>query len=516
MGLLHRFRETVSKFFAPKPPPEPVDDGKARAIALGVTIGEKIAHHYKTGRLRFLPAVDDLNETEAMRRAYRPMLADPVVLSAITSRIFGVASLDLSVTAADDDPVGPATADWVRYAIPKCKGGLRKIVETITLPGLMEGYSLGGKIKGRLDRGKHAGKLYLADLKSYDSRDYTLETDEHRNVLAVVSRQDQKTYPLSDFVYWTHLPLFENPAGMSALRCVYKAYWLLDTAYKLWAICLERFTLPILKGKYDDVSNKTALEEALKTAKSMGYIAMPKDAEVEALEMALHAGASFEAATKQFRQDIYIGITGAFLNALEGTATGSKAIGTVHADTSSLGIWYLADCVAGVINSQIVPDLVNDNQATTADYPTVSLGGVDDAVLVQALAVDEGLFRMGYESDEGELGSRYRRKVKKRPPQLGMGGQDPFAPLDQAGAPAPMNELRSTVGGSTALTALQTAYYARGIPRDAALNNAKLIFGFDDTEADQLFPELPPDAPQEGDLQQPQLATSGGVAAAPF
>lgn len=48
--------------------------------------------------------------------------------------------------------------------------------------------------------------------------------------------------------------------------------------------------------------------------------------------------------------------------------------------------------------------------------------------------------------------------------------------------------LAATVGGSQAIIALQTQYYAGELARDAALANAKILFGFDPATAEQLFP----------------------------
>lgn len=66
------------------------------------------------------------------------------------------------------------------------------------------------------------------------------------------------------------------------------------------------------------------------------------------------------------------------------------------------------------------------------------------------------------------------------------------------------NALRATVGGMQAVANLQTAYYAGQVPREAAIANAKIMFGFSDAEANSLFPEVAPtkmvasDVPQTG------------------
>lgn len=63
------------------------------------------------------------------------------------------------------------------------------------------------------------------------------------------------------------------------------------------------------------------------------------------------------------------------------------------------------------------------------------------------------------------------------------------------------NNLRSTVGGAESLLTIQEAYYARLIPREAAISAASLIFGFTPDEATSLFPMLPPDAPVNTEAQ---------------
>jgi hypothetical protein len=83
-------------------------------------------------------------------------------------------------------------------------------------------------------------------------------------------------------------------------------------------------------------------------------------------------------------------------------------------------------------------------------------------------------------------------------PPKGNAVSVPGAPAGQNQSDAvASNDLRATVGGSAAILALQRSYYAREIPRDAAVANAELVFGFSAVEAATLFPEAPPDAPED-------------------
>lgn len=60
------------------------------------------------------------------------------------------------------------------------------------------------------------------------------------------------------------------------------------------------------------------------------------------------------------------------------------------------------------------------------------------------------------------------------------------------------NDLRATVGGSQAIRELQKMYYAEELPREACIANARIVFGFTDVEAADLFPKTAPNAPGGG------------------
>lgn len=82
---------------------------------------------------------------------------------------------------------------------------------------------------------------------------------------------------------------------------------------------------------------------------------------------------------------------------------------------------------------------------------------------------------------------------------------------EQAGAVAG-NDLRTTVGGLNAIAQLQKDYYTGSLPREAAMANVQLLFGFSDDESGRLFPVIAPkpltDQPTEGGA--PANGTPGG------
>ena len=72
------------------------------------------------------------------------------------------------------------------------------------------------------------------------------------------------------------------------------------------------------------------------------------------------------------------------------------------------------------------------------------------------------------------------------------------------------NDLRATVGGSQAVRDLQTAFYTGQMPREAAIANATLVFGFKPDEAEQLFPDKEPQNKPEPEPQPKPADNAGG------
>ena len=399
-----------------------------------VLMAEKIRTAMQAGRsqVRFLPMADSYTEeTAAIRQAYRVMWRDPYIKASLLTKVLAVASLDPQVNPESENPSDKAGAEFVRYNYQKIHGGSRRLIWSIALPAMLEGYSVSEKVWGRLERGKWRNKIWCKALKSKDTKFLELVGDNYRNITAVRDIRSGASYHPSNFVIYSHLPLFESPTGMSDLRAAYKAFWLMDTAWQLRMIALERYGLPVLRGEYPqgDDATKQSLEAALAEVRSQSWFTIPEGSKVEAMDLATKGTADFESAIRDLREEAVLSITGAVLQMLQGQVSDGRGSSAVHKGTAELLQWYLAAEIGGVLDTQLTPDLIDLNFKSDTDYPVTTFGGVDDASMTASLQIDQGLQQMGVELSERELRQRYGRQKPldetdkvKQPQQGGPGG----------------------------------------------------------------------------------------------
>lgn len=418
MAILDWLREKAAPWLGPK-----LSRDRKPAWMLG---SEKIKAQLTgfAGQFWFLPYIDTYTqETEAIRQMYPVMLRDSTVKAALFSKLFNVASLDLDVQPDGDGPRAKKVAGWVRWALLHSRGGIRGLVENTVFPAALNGFGLAEKVWGYVEHGEYRGNVGLAALKSKDPKIFRLGEDQYRNLGGVWSiLKSMEFYPISNFVFVQHMPLYGANVGTSDLRAAYRAFWMIDTVEKLRMIGLEKWGSPFLVGKYGDANtDKAPLDAALANVKRGTWISIPESAQVEAVAIANLGTSDYSATIKDLMHEITLGINFATLQSLEGNITGARAATQVHRDMSELPVWYIQDLFTSAINDQLVPDLVDLNMVG-AGYPQVSLGGINDTELKASLEIDDGLRnRLGMTLSEKELHKKYRRQPPDDP-------QDALAP----------------------------------------------------------------------------------------
>jgi hypothetical protein len=411
---------------APPPPPEthPAD-----------LLRDKVMSLYGAGRVHIPPFINDWTRTTPeIKQALREMLCNPVVKPALFGKIFAVAALDLQIHPAGDSDYDKQVADFHAYAFER--GGPMDIAIGILTGGLVDGFSVLHAPMKEYDRGAWKKKWGYRAFKPKDTEWLTPVADEYRNVIAVLAWEGgrQVSYPVNtpygNLIYTPYMPLWGNPQGMSDLRAAYGPWYKMKLAEKFRAIHLEKFTSPALKGTYPygDHYLKTSVEEAMEGMASRKWLSVPDGVVVEALQMATRGEAEFSAAIRDYTDQIVLSIRGATLQMLVANAGGDlRGDSKTQLSESELFVWYLQKLITGVYNQWLIP-LQTEANFADADYPTATLGSVNDGDMEASMRIDTALAQIGFKHSRGALAKRYSR-------QWSSGPEDDVTPAGPAAPP---------------------------------------------------------------------------------
>jgi hypothetical protein len=347
------------------------------------------------------------HETGEMRLAYRTMLREPAIFAPLMAKTFAVASLDPQINAEDDDnPKHREAAAWVKYAIERSEGGWPRLLMNILLPGQMDGFSVTEKVYGHMptDHAKYPGWWTIKAAKDKDTTNIKFKIDEYKTVLAVQALgASNSATPMDprDFILFTHLSIFQSPFGLSALRPVYRAQQLIIAAIKLRSLLLENFSGPFLTLKYGDTTKIQAAKAALEQARARGYIVLGKEDELQVLNLATTAPDQFQNAIEDLRKECSLGLRGAYLQSLESSSPQGNS--NTHKSQTELFDWYLTTTVCSVINTQLIPDLVEPNYGMMGGMPTLSLGGLDPQAVMMELQKFKQLQELGVDLSVSQI-----------------------------------------------------------------------------------------------------------------
>lgn len=403
---------------------------------------EVIVTQVMKGRLRFAQYVDPKEgETPAMRNSYRSLTKEPTVKSCLDTIIGGVASGEIDVPPVTKGLRDQIVADYCRDLIRFCEGGMIGITTATIGNGCIEGYSVCERKWHVPDSGRWAGKIMLQSLKPKPTDDYWFEVDQFWNVTGIKCRLTQDLYPKEDMVYWRHQNYTQSPYGTSLLRSCYRSAWMLDTVWKLRGIGLERYTLPVLIGKYPlgDNATKASMESAIKRLKATGFGLVPNEASIDAVNMAIRGTTDFEAAVKDLKEEICIGMLGGSLQTLQGFTPGGRGSSAVHMSVVDTRIWMYANALVELIHRQIFTPAVHATFGPDTQVPWPVLGGLNDEEVKKSLDLDEQMQRMGYPVSISGISERTRRSPGS--------GDDALKPPGQGQQGGPGGGLAGLLGG---------------------------------------------------------------------
>lgn len=388
-------------------------------------------------------------ETNEMRLAYFKFHAnEPAFQAAIDGKVAAIAALDVAVLPADEDSsLDKRAAEFIRDAIENAPGGWSGLITKILQPAFLLGFSVTEKWYGGVAdepyfvriRPKWRGYWAPRRFASIDTQYLRVQLNDARELIGIVNtRRGLEGYTPERVIFYTNRKLFENPYGRSDGRSVYRACQLIDNAFKLWYICMKNYSAPFLAGKTKSQGKiRAAFETALQSARAGGYILCADEDVVDVVNLA--AATSFQAFKENIdkaRQEVYLGVRGAFLPFLEGMQQDARGDTKIHKTASDAIEYLLCQGVCEVINHQLIPDLTISNFGDKCGIPTMTLGGTDWAETKSQLDVADILV------------NKFRIPVSKKSLYKVSQMEPPRDPEDEAGpAPPPQPPANPPGGG---------------------------------------------------------------------
>jgi hypothetical protein len=400
----------------PAPEEKPGPSAAAREWARRTV--ERLRIAVSSGQVRFPAWVSPLaGETAAMLAAYDSMLAEPMVLTPLMATVDSVAAQDVQILPDDpEDEKQKEAADFHRYNLKNIEGGKLAMVRAVAVPAKVRGWSVTEKKwTAEREHPRWKGKWRWQEWKDVDVTKYRLNpvTDEFGNLTGITyGLEPGREFDPADFVIYSHLKMFSNHRGRSALLAVYRDWWIKQVAVQLWGVGLEKWGSPVIVGKYADEANQRAsLEAALEDAGANKWLSVPVNCVVEALAAATSSAADWDAYVARCDKGMLIGIMGSHLSVLEGQNKNVAGRSETQKGTAEIFQWSLAEELS-VLWTKHARD-VNRINFPGVPSPTYIFGAVSEADIKAMLENDDVLQGMGLDLSKQSLRQRTGREAPR-------------------------------------------------------------------------------------------------------
>ena len=175
----------------------------------------------------------------------------------------------------------------------------------------------------------------------------------------------------------------DNYEGISALRPMYGPYFRKNLYHKLAAIGVERSAVGTVVGTLppgvEDPIQTEAFKKVLSsfTSHEAAYIMKPSGFEVEIVKIDFDASNVKDLIVLENTEMINAAVAN-FLALGTNGGSGAFALGTDLSDFFLNGIQSYANLICGVLNRQLIPNLVKLNFGPQAAYPILKCTGIND------------------------------------------------------------------------------------------------------------------------------------------
>lgn len=305
-----------------------------------------------------------ITNSDEYRSYYKQMLLNDETIGSGIEYLTGRIVSRIGAYSHEDERI----RELVNRSIESIRGTLTEVRRSILRDSFVYGYGV-----GEYTLKSERGQWILSSIQILDPASLEFKMKEFEDNSYGIGSVIQKTgiteveIPAEKCIIKTYGDS-TSPYGRSLLRRCYRWWALKNAIPKLWAICLERFGMPILHGKASGNDTHKKLNEALSNLNSRSYITTDKESEVNAIYSPSGAiSSNYTQAEELCDKMIYRAM---FLPSLLGTGEngGSYSLGQVHFELFNATAASLAADYADAELEQIWRHIIEWNFGEQDDY----------------------------------------------------------------------------------------------------------------------------------------------------
>jgi hypothetical protein len=224
------------------------------------------------------PEEVDFNPEDFDLTVYEKMLKDGQVKAGMDMIKLAVSARGFSVIG--DTPETKKYADFINEQFELIRGNMEDVLGEM-LTALEYGYSCTEKVFAQED-----GKIVLKKLKVLNPHSVQVKTDRFGDIVYVKQSIGSKEIriPAHKVLWYAHDKRFGQPYGNSALRTVYKHWFIKDKMYRFANIAYERYGTPLLVGQVADAKDVGKMKSLLSKINGLTGLSISGGDKIEAIQ----------------------------------------------------------------------------------------------------------------------------------------------------------------------------------------------------------------------------------------
>lgn len=358
----------------------------------------------------------DFNPEEFDLTVYEKMMKDGQVKAGMDMIKLAVSARGFTVTG--DTPETKQYADFINANFETIRGNMEDVLGEM-LTALEYGYSCTEKVF-ELDE----GKIKLRKMKVLNPHTVQAKTDRFGDLEFVLQSIGSKQIkiPADKILWYAYDKRFGNPYGQSALRTVYKHWFIKDKMYRFANIAYERYGTPLLVGNVADAKDVGKMKQLLSKINGLTGLAISGGDSVTAIQ---GSNADFVGYIEHHDRKIMESLlVPPMLMSTGRGQNGSYALSSNQFDIFIIRLEALQRDLKALIEEQIIRPLIDLNFPNVKAYPSFNFKPFTDEdtekmarvfqMLITAQVVDASEEWIREELGFPAMSEETRKKIEER------------------------------------------------------------------------------------------------------